>query len=137
MNGNSFVFSAPGRLSGLLRDAGFRSVTVATPEKHDEMIAFTSQLAHVVSNAYIKSPTAAEHLAFSAGSYRDLTRVAKLNEGMWTELFMDNRDALLRELEGLIDRLGAYRDALAKEDSEALKTLLREGREVKESLEEV
>ena len=123
------------RLSGLLRDAGFRSVTVATPEKHDEMIAFTSQMAHVVSNAYIKSPTAAEHLAFSAGSYRDLTRVAKLNEGMWTELFLDNADFLGNELDCIIGELAAYRDALAAGDAERLRGLLREGRERKEEID--
>ena len=123
------------RLSELLRETGFRSVTVTTAEKHDEMIAFTSQLAHVVSNAYIKSPTAAEHLSFSAGSYRDLTRVAKLNENMWTELFLDNADYLCRELDGLISGLTAYRDALAAGDAETLRDLLRERRERKEEID--
>ena len=124
------------RLSDLLRGAGFRSVTVTTPEKHDEMIAFTSQLAHVVSNAYIKSPTAAEHLAFSAGSYRDLTRVAKLNETMWTELFLENDDLLLTQTQRLIDNLTAFRDALQDRDAEKLQALLKAGREIKEALEE-
>ena len=123
------------RLSELLRETGFRSVTVTTAEKHDEMIAFTSQLAHVVSNAYIKSPTASQHRSFSAGSYRDLTRVAKLNEGMWTELFLDNADNLRRELDWLIDALSAYRDALAAGDAETLRNLLREGRERKEEID--
>lgn len=123
------------RLSDLLRGAGFRSVTVTTPEKHDEMIAFTSQLAHVVSNAYIKSPTAAEHLAFSAGSYRDLTRVAKLNEDMWTELFLDNAEHLGFELDCLIRSLQEYRDAIAADDAKTLKRLLKEGRERKEAID--
>ena len=123
------------RLSELLRGAGFRSVTVTTPEKHDEMIAFTSQLAHVVSNAYIKSPTAAEHLAFSAGSYRDLTRVAKLNEVMWTELFLDNADRLGFELDCIIRSLAEYRDAIGRGDAETLCRLLREGRERKEEID--
>ena len=123
------------RLSDLLRGTGFRSVTVTTAEKHDEMIAFTSQLAHVVSNAYIKSPTAAEHLAFSAGSYRDLTRVAKLNEVMWTELFLDNADRLGFELDCMIRSLQEYRDALAAGDAETLRRLLKEGRERKESID--
>ena len=91
-----------GRTRELLRDAGFKAVTLTTAEKHDEMIAFTSQLAHVVSNAYVKSPTARAHHSFSAGSYRDLTRVAKLNETMWTELFMDNADYLGNELDWII-----------------------------------
>jgi len=127
-----FVIS---RLRELLRDAGFRSVTVTTAEKHDEMIAFTSQLAHVVSNAYIKSPTAAEHLSFSAGSYRDLTRVARLNEDMWTELFLDNADHLGFELDNLIAALGRYRDAIAAGDADTLRRLLREGRERKEAID--
>ena len=123
------------RLSELLRETGFRSVTVTTAEKHDEMIAFTSQLAHVVSNAYIKSPTAAEHLSFSAGSYRDLTRVAKLNEAMWTELFLDNAEHLGFELDCLIRSLQEYRDAIAAGDAQALERLLREGRERKEAID--
>ena len=123
------------RLSDLLRGAGFRSMTITTADKHDEMIAFTSQLAHVVSNAYIKSPTAAEHLSFSAGSYRDLTRVAKLNETMWTELFLDNADHLGFELDHIIRSLQEYRDAIAAGDAETLCRLLREGRERKESID--
>ena len=123
------------RLRDLLHAAGFAHVTVTTAEKHDEMIAFTSQLAHVVSNAYIKSPTASQHQSFSAGSYRDLTRVAKLNEAMWTELFLDNADYLGRELDSIIRSLTAYRDALAAGDAETLKRLLREGRERKEEID--
>lgn len=126
---------AVSRLSELLKEAGFRSITVTTAEKHDEMIAFTSQLAHVVSNAYIKSPTAAEHLSFSAGSYRDLTRVAKLNETMWTELFLDNAEHLGFELDCLIRSLQEYRDAIAAGDAQTLCRLLREGRERKEAID--
>ena len=123
------------RLRDLLKDAGFGAVTVTTAEKHDEMIAFTSQLAHVVSNAYIKSPTAREHMNFSAGSYRDLTRVAKLNETMWTELFLDNAEPLGRELDHLIGALTEYRDAIRDGDAERLKRLLKEGRERKEEID--
>ena len=126
---------AVSRLSELLKEAGFRSITVTTAKKHDEMIAFTSQLAHVVSNAYIKSPTAAEHLSFSAGSYRDLTRVAKLNETMWTELFLDNAEHLGFELDCLIRSLQEYRDAIAAGDAQTLCRLLREGRERKEAID--
>ena len=124
-----------GGLSELLRETGFRSVTITTADKHDEMIAFTSQLAHVVSNAYIKSSTAAEHLSFSAGSYRDLTRVAKLNETMWTELFLDNADHLGFELDCLIRSLQEYRDAISAGDAQTLCRLLREGRERKEAID--
>ena len=124
-----------GRVRELLRDAGFKAVTLTTAEKHDEMIAFTSQLAHVVSNAYVKSPTARAHHSFSAGSYRDLTRVAKLNETMWTELFLDNADYLASELDWIIGALGEYRDAIKAGDAETLKRLLREGRERKEEID--
>ena len=123
------------RLRDVLHAVGFAHVTLTTAGKHDEMIAFTSQLAHVVSNAYIKSPTAREHMSFSAGSYRDLTRVAKLNETMWTELFLDNADNLCKELDGLIHELTEYRDAIAEGNADRLKTLLREGRERKEEID--
>jgi len=122
-------------LRELLLQAGFARVTTTTAEKHDEMIAFTSQLAHVVSSAYVKSPAARQHKDFSAGSFRDLTRVARLNEDMWTELFLENADCLGKELNGLIDSLTKYRDALAAGEEEALRALLREGREIKEEID--
>jgi len=111
---------------------GFGEVKVTTPEEHDAIIAYTSQLAHVASNAYIKSPTAARQRGFSAGSYKDLTRVAKLNAPMWTELFLENREPLLREVETLIENLEDYRAALEAGDSEILCALLREGSLLKE-----
>lgn len=122
-------------LKELLSPAGFGSYSVTTAEKHDEMIAFTSQLAHAVSSAYIKSPTAKSHKGFSAGSYRDMTRVAWLNPEMWAELFLDNRDNLKHELDILIDNLGAYRDALDKGDRERLLALLEEGKRRKEEVD--
>ncbi len=123
------------RIRQLLAPAGFGHFMVTTAEEHDRRIAYTSQLAHVVSNAYVKSPTAQGHQGFSAGSYRDLTRVAWLNETMWTELFLDNRDNLLYEVNHLIDELAKYRDALAARDADTLRDLLREGREAKERAE--
>ena len=120
------------RVKELLTPAGFASISVTTAEKHDEMIAFTSQLAHVVSSAYIKSPTALEHKGFSAGSYKDMTRVAWLSPGMWAELFLDSGDNLVRELDLLIANLQEYRTAIAAGDEEELVRLLREGKERKE-----
>ena len=93
------------RVKELLAPAGFSRYSVTTAEQHDEMIAFTSQLAHVVSNAYIKSPTAGLHKGFSAGSYKDMTRVAWLAPNMWAELFLENKDYLMTELNTLIDNL--------------------------------
>ena len=113
----------------------FSKITVTSAEEHDEIIAFTSQLAHVVSNAYMKSPTAARHKGLSAGSYKDMTRVAWLDEEMWSELFMLNRDNLLFEINTLLDSLCAYKDALEKNDKETLKTLLLRGKERKREVD--
>ena len=119
----------------LLLPLGFTKISVTTAERHDSMIAFTSQLAHLVSNAYIKSPTALEHKGFSAGSYKDLTRVAWLNPAMWTQLFLENSDFLLRELDQLIGSLQEYKQALAQGDGETLERLLAEGRDRKQEVD--
>ena len=123
------------RVQELLRPAGFGSYSVTTAEKHDEMIAFTSQMAHLVSNAYIKSPTARAHKGFSAGSYKDMTRVAWLNAPMWSELFLENRDNMLHELDCLMDRLMEYRTAIAEDDPDALTQLLEDGKKRKEEVD--
>ena len=99
------------------------------------MIAFTSQMAHVVSNAYIKSPTAAQHKGFSAGSYKDMTRVAWLSPEMWAELFLENKDNLLHELDVFMAHLNEYRDAMARDDLPTLTRLLDEGRRRKEEVD--
>ena len=122
-------------LKKLLSSIGFTNIEITSPEDHDRLIAFTSQLAHIVSSAYIKSPHAERHKGFSAGSYNDLTRVAKLNEIMWTELFLKNRDNLLTEVDAIIDHLQEYRKALADEDEKALEELLRAGRLKKEEID--
>ena len=119
------------RLEGLLAPCGFDCFTVTTPEHHDEVIAYTSQLAHVVSNAYVKSPTLALRAGFSAGSYKDLTRVAHLNPDMWCELFLDDADNLAREIGGLERELERYRVALEERDAEGLRALLAEGDRIK------
>ena len=118
----------------LFLEIGFGRVTVTDANTHDSNIAFTSQLAHVVSNAFIKSPTAKRQDGFSAGSYKDLTRVARLNEDMWTELFFENKEPLSYEIETIINSLQQYLDALNENDTEKMRTLLREGREAKESI---
>ena len=121
----------------LLAPAGFGKLSVTTAAEHDRMIAFTSQMAHVVSNAYIKSPTARNHRGFSAGSYKDLTRVAWLNADMWAELMLENRDCMLYELDVLLENLTAYRTAIADNDFPALRQLLQEGKEIKEQVDGV
>ncbi len=123
------------RVEDALAPCHFGSFSVTTAPEHDRMIAFTSQMPHIVSNAFIKSPTAGSHKGFSAGSYKDLTRVAWLNPGMWAELFLDNREPLLFELDLYIENLIAYRQAIAEGDREALEALLEEGRRKKEAVD--
>lgn len=122
-------------IKNIISPMGFGSISVTTAEKHDEMIAFTSQLAHIVSNAYIKSETARNHGGFSAGSYKDMTRVAWLNENMWTELFTENSDNLIKELDFIISSLGEYKSALENNDSDTLCKLLKDGRLMKEQID--
>ena len=110
---------------------GFGKVVLSTPEEHDIIIAYTSQLAHVLSSSYIKSDTALKHTGFSAGSFKDMTRVATLSEDMWTVLFLQNRDNLLNELDTLIANLSAYRSVIKSENAAELKAMLREGKERK------
>ncbi len=112
-------------------DVGFGKLTFSQPEEHDHIIAYTSQLAHIVSSAYVKSPEAQRRRGFSAGSFRDMTRVARLDEEMWTELFLDDADFLTKELGILIGHLEEYREALEARDGERLRSLLRDGREKK------
>ena len=113
----------------------FKSYSVTTAEEHDRMIAFTSQMPHIVSNAYIKSPTAISHNGFSAGSYKDLTRVAWLNPTMWSELFLSNKKNVLNELDFFINSLQQYREAIENNNSEQLIKLLDEGRKRKEEVD--
>ncbi|MCL2517768.1 MAG: prephenate dehydrogenase [Oscillospiraceae bacterium] len=110
---------------------GFLKITITTADEHDRIIAFTSQLAHIVANAYIKSDSAKMQVGFSAGSYKDMTRVAYLNENMWTELFLENKNYLTAEIDLLIAQLGEYSAALKKHDEMELKKLLVEGKNAK------
>ncbi|MBQ2817912.1 MAG: prephenate dehydrogenase, partial [Clostridia bacterium] len=118
-------------LKDLFTDIGFAAVTFSTPEEHDRIIAFTSQLAHIVSSAYVRSPQAQKRRGFSAGSFRDMTRVARLDEDMWTELCLADSDHLVEEIGVLIKHLSQYRDALKDGDADALKALFKDGREKK------
>ena len=123
------------RVKDALEPCAFKSFSVTTAEEHDKMIAFTSQMPHILSNAFIKSPTAFLHKGFSAGSYKDLTRVAWLNPNMWAELFLANRTNVLQELDFYIEGLQRYRDAIADEDAATLIALLDEGRRRKEEVD--
>lgn len=123
------------RAKEALRPCHFGFFSVTTAQEHDKMIAFTSQMPHILSNAFIKSPTARNHKGFSAGSYRDLTRVAWLNPQMWAELFLENKKNILSELDFYIDSLNTYRNAIANEDMGSLISLLEEGKKCKEEVD--
>ena len=142
-SGASFIMVPPvhddivllDRVKQALAPLGFKKFVVTTADFHDRMISYTSQMCHVVSNAFIKSPSAKFHRGYSAGSFRDFTRVSRLNEDMWTELFLDNKEHLLGELDLLINSLHEYRDAIADDNADVLRSLLRDGRIAKEETE--
>ena len=119
-------------LASLAKEIGAGKIVVTSPENHDKMIAYTSQLAHIVSSAYVKSPELQLECGFSGGSFQDMTRIATMNEKMWTDLFMQNRENLQFELDTLIGNLLQYRDALENADSEKMLALIAEGRKLKE-----
>lgn len=119
-------------LSDLVKEIGAGKIVVTSPDNHDKMIAYTSQLAHIVSSAYVKSPELSLECGFSGGSFQDMTRIATMNEKMWTDLFMQNRENLIFELDLLIQNLNKYNEALKSSDSEEMLRLIAEGRQLKE-----
>ena len=121
-------------LVGLAQDMGFARTVVTTPEHHDEMIAFTSQIAHVLACSYVLSPLAPSHAGYSAGSYRDVSRVARINADMWADLFIDNKDALVREIDDLVSNLMQFKYNIVNEDSPALKDLMNRANKIKEEI---
>ena len=123
------------RVKTALKPCQFGFFSVTTAEEHDKMIAFTSQMPHILSNAFIKSPTALKHKGFSAGSYRDLTRVAWLNPQMWAELFLENKENILFELGFYINSLNTYKKAIEENDMQTLVALLEEGKKRKEQVD--
>ncbi|MGI5900526.1 MAG: prephenate dehydrogenase [Christensenellales bacterium] len=141
-NGASMILTPPEGISKshcLLAELfflrlGFGGITYTTPEEHDEMIALTSQMAHIVSSAYVQNPASLRHAGFSAGSFRDMTRVAKLHEQMWTELFLCNTDFLSLQLDQLITKLNEFKKAIDEKDENTLCEMLRQGRIIKEQL---
>lgn len=124
------IFALDG-IKKLFLSLGFGEAVITTAENHDRMIAFTSQECHVVSNAFVKSPRAKEHFGYSAGSYKDMTRVARLSPAMWTELMLENADYLAEELDILVENLQKYSAAIKRGDKKELFDLLAEGNEIK------
>lgn len=121
-------------LVGLAQDMGFARTVVTTPEHHDEMIAFTSQIAHVLACSYVLSPLAPMHPGYSAGSYRDVSRVARINADMWSDLFIDNKDALVREVDDLVSNLMQFKYNIVNEDRQALCDLMNKANSIKEEI---
>ena len=121
-------------LVGLAQQMGFARTVVTTPEHHDEMIAFTSQIAHVLACSYVLSPLAPMHAGYSAGSYRDVSRVARINAEMWTQLFLDNKEPLVREIDDLVSNLMRFKYNIVNGDGEALTALMKEGNRIKEEI---
>lgn len=128
--------TAVDKLSSLMMKLGFRGIVYTTPEEHDRMISFTSQLPHVIACSYVFSPCCMKHKGFSAGSYRDVSRVANINGVLWSELFIENQEPLLAEIDTFIDNVTQIRNAIEKGDRQALAELLNNGRKIKEALGE-
>ena len=125
------------KVKEFILELGFEGVVITNPTEHDEMISFTSQLAHIVSSSYIKNPLTTTHYGFSAGSFKDMTRVAKLNPEMWTEIMLDNKDYLIAQIDVLIKNLENFKKAMQENDKEELSKLLDEGRAIKEEAEKL
>lgn len=123
-------------LCDLAMELRFGGIKISTPEEHDKMIAFTSQLPHVLACSYVLSPCCINHKGFSAGSYHDVSRVANINAKLWSELFMENKDALIGELDLLIENINKITDAIKKEDKAAVEALLEKAHQTKEALGE-
>lgn len=121
-------------LVGLAQGMGFARTVVTTPEHHDEMIAFTSQIAHVLACSYVLSPLAPSHAGYSAGSYRDVSRVARINADMWADLFIDNKEALVKEIDDLVSNLMQFKYNIVNEDAPALKDLMNRANKIKEEI---
>lgn len=124
------------RVQQLCSAIGFGRIVFTDPESHDKMIGYTSQLAHILSSAYIKNPLCMNYKGYTGGSFQDLTRVARLNPVMWSELFLLNRQNLLDDLDILIASLQEYRHAIEENDAQRLTQLLADGSRIKEALNE-
>jgi len=122
-------------LKKLFLELGFGTIIFTDDKTHDKMISYTSQLPHIISSCYIQSDLADVHNGFSAGSFRDLSRVARMNPIMWTELVLDNKTELLPELESFINRLTAFKDALRTNNEAKIKTMFQNGNAKKEQIE--
>lgn len=123
-------------LCDLALEINFGGIKLSTPEEHDKMIAFTSQLPHVLACSYVLSPCCINHKGFSAGSYHDVSRVANINAKLWSELFLENKEPLISELDLLIENINKITDAIKREDKAGIEALLEKAHQTKEALGE-
>lgn len=112
----------------LAHDMGVGKIVECSAEEHDKMIALTSQLCHVLANAYVTTPLCASCRGFTGGSFQDMTRVAPVDEKVWSELYCINSEALSEEISRLILRLSQFETAIKNKDEDALCTLMQEGK---------
>lgn len=107
------------------RVLGFNRISILSPEEHDEMIAFVSQLTHCIAVSLMNCNDDENLKDYTGDSFRDLTRIARINENMWTELFFMNKEPLIHEMNSFIDVITKMRDIIVAEDSESLKEMMR------------
>ncbi len=110
---------------GLGKILGCRKISVLTPEEHDEMIGFVSQLTHVIAVSLMTCNDNTHLVDYTGDSFRDLTRIASINENMWSELFLMNKKYLLQHMDAFIAELNEFRGLLAEDDKEGLKEKMR------------
>lgn len=111
----------------LYNDLGTREVKITDAKTHDAIIAYTSQLAHIISSGFVDSPLSSSSDGFNGGSFSDLSRVAKMNPFMWTELVLENRENVITCLDFFINNMINFKDAISKNDSEKLLRLFQKG----------
>lgn len=123
------------KIEGIARDLSFKRVSVISPERHDQMIGFTSQLTHAIAVSLVNSDHDPETGHFIGDSYRDLTRIAMINDVLWSELFLENRDVLLSHIESFEHELDLLKDALQNKDKEQLKRIFKNSTETRKKME--
>lgn len=128
-NQNSDIYAVQ-LITELAAEMGFKKIIECSSDEHDRKIAYTSQLAHVVSNAYVKNEEIKGCLGFTGGSFQDMTRIAGVDENVWTELYLLNKKNLSLQIASLISSLEDIKSALDDGDEEELKRVLKDGRTV-------
>jgi len=122
-------------IKGLGVDLGFFRISLMDYERHDEMIGFTSQLTHAIAVSLVNSDHDSDTKNFIGDSYRDLTRIAMINENLWSELFLENKDYLVKHINSFELELSRLKDALISNDKGALKELFISSTKIRKEME--